>query len=277
MSTLLKTELAKFDHIAAEIKSNLPKVDDYVINGVWDDNGIDAAKAAHRRVRGLVNDIERTRKAIKEPIIAAGKAVDERARELVALTEPTDHELKRRIADIEMQREAIKQAKRHERTQQLTAAGFTFSEGAYRVGDQVVVASAIDDATDEEWTGIIQRGEAAAERVRQERAAMEAERERIRLEREQLEAEKRELEKLRRSMASVNTEDAAPEVFDEPAEQAAEHAPEVTAQVMPEHSHLVTDEYRAGFDACRTLAISIVKKCAKKSEMIQMLDELEAE
>ena len=47
--------------------------------------------------------------------------------------------------------------------------------------------------------------------------------------------------------------------------------------LMPEHIHLVTDEYRAGFDACRTLAMEIVKKCGKKSEMIQMLDELEAE
>ena len=281
MSTLLKTELAKFDQVAAEIKTNLPNLDDYVINGVWDDQGLDSAKAAHRRVRSLVNDIERTRKAIKEPIVVAGRAVDDRAKELVKLTEPTDMELKRRIADIEMQREAIKQQKRHERTQQLTGAGFTFFEGAYRVGDQVVVASAIDDATDDEWSGIIERGKAAAERVRKEREAMEAERERIRLEREAMEAEKRELEKLRCSMASVNTEDAEPAVFEDEeqvtGQQHGQVTVQVTDQVMPEHIHLVTDEYRAGFDACRTLAMEIVKKCAKKSEMIAMLDELEAD
>ena len=265
MSSILKTELAKFDHLAVTILDKLPCLDDYIINGVWDDAGLEAAKAAHRRVRALVNDIERQRKEIKEPILAAGKAVDERAKELVNLTENVDHELKRRIADIEMQREAIKQEKRHNRTAELTQAGYEFTAGAYRIGDQVIVASAIDDATDDEWIGIIERGKAAAERVKLERAAHEAELERIKLEREQLEMERRELDKLRKSMASQHTEDAEPESIDE-IEDATDNI-----------SNNISADYVSGFNACRTLAMQIVIKCSKRSEIIAMLDELNAE
>jgi hypothetical protein len=260
IQTLAEQELVKYDEIAQQIKQQLPNVDDYVINGVWDENGYEAAKRAYRDTRKLANAIDNRRKEIKAPILEAGRAVDARAKELYEICKPVEDELSRRIASVDMEREAIKRAKRKQREADLLGAGYEYSVGAYRIGDQVVVAEAIDEASNDEWQGIIERGKAAAERVREEREKQRKERE--------------ELEELRREKAKLELEIAAAK---EPVVSAPEPEPEPKPQPQPQpQPEPQIDPYASGFDACRTLCIEIVKVTSSRRDIIAEIENLQA-
>lgn len=247
---LVKSELAKYDEVSEMVKNQLPDVNNYIINGVWDENGYEAAKRAHREVRKIVNAIDNRRKEIKAPILDAGRAVDARAKELIDICKPVENELMRRISSVDMEREAIKQANRKKREAELIEAGYEYSLGAYRVGDQVVAPVAIDEAEDDEWKGIIDRGIKASERVRAEQ--------------EQRKKELEELEELRKLKAEME-------------KSAAQNNIEPTVDI---NNTLAAgskkDPYQAGFDACKTLCVEIVKSNSSRRVILSEIENLSA-
>lgn len=272
--------LAQYAPLQQQITSSLPNLDDYIINGCWDDSGYDAAKRALRDAKRVATAIDTKRKELKAVALEYGRAVDGKAKELTMLCEPTIGTLNTRIASVDMEREKIKQAKRHERQQQLAEAGYEYAFSAYRVGDQIVHAGAIDDCTAEEWQGIIDRGVEASQRVRQELQAREDERRELEAQRKELEAQRRELDAQRAELDKV--------VF---TEQAATRTPQAATGTPPtpqaadfwgqEASHDIApatkpaEPYTAGFDACRSLCIAIVSKGGKRSEIIAAIESLQ--
>jgi hypothetical protein len=261
-NTVITQALAEYKPIEAEIQKSLPNTDDYLINGVFDDDGYKAAKSALRQAKSVVSSIETKRKELKAIALEYGRAVDGKAKELAEVCQPTINTLSERIAAVDMEKERLRNEQRDKRTKELIAAGYEYVHGAYRIGDQVVHTSAIDSASDEDWAGIIERGKEAAERVRLET-------ERLAKERAALEAERAALEAERAALAKERLE-SAPQP-----EPAAPTAPAASIPAEFISSATPSKEYIDGFNACRTLCIEIVKRSTQRRQIISDITDLE--
>jgi hypothetical protein len=263
MNETIKHALDAYKPVEAQIRQALPNVDDYLINGLFDDEGYKAAKSALRQSKSAKSAIEAKRKELKAIALEYGRAVDSEAKRLIEIVEPTVTALEQRIAAIDIEKERLRNEQRDRRTKEMTEIGYEFSMGAYRIGAEVIHPSALDSASDEDWAMLMQRGRAAAEQERQRREEDERRRQELAELREmqaRIEAERAELERMRNPQPE-------PEQQPEPAEV------KFTPEFVPEHTP--SPEYIAGFNAMRSLAIVIVQRAAKRNEMIHELNEVQ--
>lgn len=259
--------LAEYKPIERQISDALPNTENYIINGVWDENGYKAAKSALRDAKKVAREIESKRKELKAIALEYGRAVDNEAKRLIELCNPTISTLERRIANVEMEREKIKHEKRHKRHQELISAGFEFSVGAYRIGSEVVYPTAIDDANEDDWKGILDRGKEAKIKVDQQRAKEQAERQALAEARRKIEAKLAQLQKMRRE--AVDAQRA-----DEPtAAQSTSTPPTYTEPSVEVSAEPTREPYAAGFDACRTLSIEAVRTIKNRADIIKAIEQ----
>lgn len=113
MSTELanvQTAVAEFDKVAAGLAALKDKYAGIVYE-IQHSKGMEAAKSARADIREPRYEIERVRKSAKEPILALGRELDKRAKEITAeilkLEEPIDEQIKNE----EQRKEREKQAK----------------------------------------------------------------------------------------------------------------------------------------------------------------------
>jgi DNA repair exonuclease SbcCD ATPase subunit len=260
--------LEAYKPLEAEIKTALPSLDEVVINGTWDDNGYKAAKSSLRAAKSVRSTIDKKRKELKAIALEYGRAVDAKGNELMALCDPTINEIERRIAAVDIERERIKNEQRDRRSKELNEVGYAFSMGAYRLGAEIVHPSAMDDATEEDWRGILERGRKEADRLRAEAEVARAEADRLRAEAEKLRAERAELERMQRELEAARNPAPTPAEPTEPTE------PTPAAIRFTPQPPAASPEYIAGFNACRSLCIEIVNKYSKRSEMINGINDL---
>jgi hypothetical protein len=270
----INSALEQYKPLEAQVASALPKVNDYPINGVWDDSGYAAAKKALRQAKAVANEIDKKRKELKAVALEYGRAVDGEAKRLTELCTPTITTLEQRIASVDMEKERLRNEKRQRRAAELVDAGYEFSAGAYRVGNEIIHTAAIDDATDGDWDGILARGrverekvEAEKQRQEQERIELERERQRLAEERAAMERERAELAALR---AANDVAKAEPTPIPAPAPE-----PEPEPPVAPEPTAASTEPYVAGFDACRSLCIEIISRESSRGAMISLINQLQ--
>lgn len=261
-NTVITQALAEYKPLEANISNALPKVDEIVINGTWDENGYKSAKAALRQAKSVRKSIDEKRKQLKAVALEYSRAVDSEGNRLMALCDPTITEIEQRIAAIDVERERIKNEQRTRRAAELTEAGFTFSLGAYRIGAEIVHPSAIDDADESDWALILQRGHNEAERVK-------AEAERIAKERAELQRQQEELNREREKLARERAE------AERAAAPVSEPKPTPVERVFFTPQNKPSAEYIAGYNACRSLCIAIVGKYGKRSEMVDAINNLE--
>lgn len=259
MNETIKQALAQYDEVEAQLRSSLPNTSEYVINGIWDDDGYKAAKSALRTTKQLRSSIEAKRKELKAIALEYGRAVDGKAKELTEIVNEPIGDLESKIAAIDNEKERLRNERRNERTKELTAAGYEFSAGAYRVGAEIVHPTAIDDADDDDWQRILERG-AKAKAEQEERQRKEAE------ERERLLKVEQENARLRRELEQAQRMAAQePEPQPKPAP-----APEPEPAPQPKRS----ESYEAGFSAAQTLAIEIVGRAKTRKDMLDEISVL---
>lgn len=263
MNETIKHALDAYKPVEAQIRQALPNLDDYVINGLFDDEGYKAAKSALRQSKSAKSAIEAKRKELKAIALEYGRAVDSEAKRLVEIVEPTITTLEQRIAAIDIEKERLRNEQRDRRTKEMTAIGYEFSMGAYRIGTDVIHPSALDSASDEDWAMLMQRGRTAAEQELQRREEDERRRQELaelRAERERIEAERAELERLRNPQPEPEPQ---PEIVE------VKFNPEFVPLYEP------SAEYVSGFNAMRSLALAIVQRSSKRSEMIDELNNVQ--
>jgi DNA repair exonuclease SbcCD ATPase subunit len=113
MSTELvavQTAVAEFDRVAAGLQDLQDRFGG-VLYDVTTTKGLDTAKEARAAVRAPRFEVERVRKAAKAPILALGKSIDDRAKEITAAILKIEEPIVFQIEAEEARKEAEKQAK----------------------------------------------------------------------------------------------------------------------------------------------------------------------
>lgn len=258
MNDTTKQALAQYDEVEAQLRSSLPNTDEYVINGIWDEDGYKAAKSALTTTKRLRSSIESKRKELKAIALEYGRAVDGKAKELTEIVNEPIGDLAAKIAAIDNEKERLRNERRNARTKEVTAAGYEFSAGAYRIGAELLHPAAIDDADDDDWQRILERG-AKAKAEAEERKRKEAE------ERERLLKVEQENARLRRELEQAQRRAAQPQPQPDPSPQ-----PETEPAPQPKRS----ESYEAGFSAAQTLAIEIVSRVKTRKDMLDEISVL---
>lgn len=201
------------EHMIAEWKK---KTATLTIEGENDKAGYEVVRKEVAFARTTRTSIEKKRKELKEPHLEAGRLIDSRAKELIALVEPEEDRLKAMmdaIDNIAAERKAAAErerlAKIEQRKNDLFAAGVTFN-GQHCIGSVQITQVDIEASSDEAFAEIMGSVQREAERIAAEKAEQqrlqneEAERIRqqqqeLRLKQQALEAQEREARKLIRS------------------------------------------------------------------------------
>lgn len=202
--------VARFDAVAAGIAA-LQKRYGGVVYDVTVPKGMEAAKEARRAIREPRYEIEKVRKAAKAPILALGRRIDGEAdritKQLLAIEEPIDQQIKAEEARKEAERQAAIEAERQRLAaidRQIDAMRAAPAEVAGKSAD--IIRARLDalyepadfdfqervDIAKSVRAEVIERLEA----MHAERLAFEEEQERLRVERE-AEAERRRQEEAR--------------------------------------------------------------------------------
>ena len=237
-----------YDEIAATLEIQAAALSDITIANIFDDAGLKQAKSNLRSLKSLDSAIENKRKELKAIALEYGRAVDGRAKELFAISAPHRESLEAKIKAVEDEREAQRRKLELERIAKLTAAGYEFTGGYYRVGVKMIEPSQITKLSDEDFDHIVYQGKQERDRVIAEREALRVEQERIEAERAAMAAERAELESLRRA------NDEAKRV-DEPAPQQPAPSPAEIFAPKPTQQSL---DYERGFNACKSLVLAIL-------------------
>lgn len=268
-TTFLETQLSKFDEVAANLDEQLKDYKGITI-ALYDDEAYKTAKKDFREVKSISKAIEDKRKELKQLYLDGGRAVDGRAKELQAVVEPVANEIADAIDAIDREKARLMKLKVDTRQQELTGVGYDFSAGAYRLGAKVIHASVFETATDDEWKQIITDGQAEKIRVDEEAAAKKTEDERLAKENAELKAKLAALE------AKPSTAVVAPPVDNYSPTIASDRTEPYNVAFIADTPTEKPTLYKHGFDACRTLAIEIIREHSKKTEMINELNKLEA-
>ena len=270
---VIEQAVRAYDSIAATLKIQAAALSDIKIANLFDDAGLKQAKSNLRSLKSLDSQIEGKRKELKAIALEYGRAVDGRAKELFAITAPHRDKLEAEIKAVEDEREAQRRKLELERIAQLTAAGYEFTGGYYRVGVKMIHPEQITKLSDDDFKLIVQQGAEERERLNAERERIEAERvaaeqERLRIEQERaaLAAERKELDALRRA-----NDEAKAVAVDEPA-PAPSPVDEFFAPPKPTHSM----DYERGFEACKSLALAILAQTDQYKTRAQITEGITA-
>ena len=205
MSTELvavQTAVAEFDKVAAGLKDLQDRFGG-VLYDVTTTKGMDSAKEARAAVRAPRFEVERVRKAAKAPILALGKSIDDRAKEITAAILKIEEPIVLQIEAEETRKEAEKQAKIdaevkrvseiHARIEAIRGWPVSAANKASSLVEQML-RSADEYTIGEEFaefsetaTGALEASRMALRGILVQRREHEAEQERIRVEREELE------------------------------------------------------------------------------------------
>lgn len=204
MSTELvavQTAVAEFDKVAAGLAALQDKYGS-VVYDVRTTQGMDDAKSARAAVREPRYAIEQTRKAAKAPILALGKQLDDRAKEITAAILKIEIPIDEQIKAEDARKEAEKQAKidaELKRVSDIQARIETIRQWPVNAAGkpsslvQQMLRTANDYQIDEFFSEFIETAQLALvmsrdalETIYTERLTHEAEQERIKAEREEL-------------------------------------------------------------------------------------------
>lgn len=108
------------------------------VDGVNDKAGLERVREARLKLRGCRTEIERQREALKRSSLEFGRKVDEEARRLTALVEPTERVLKAEEERIAKEVARLRQEKIQERASLLDQYGV-------RMSDDVLADMGVDD------------------------------------------------------------------------------------------------------------------------------------
>ena len=259
-----------YDEIAATLEIQASALSDVTIANLFDDAGLKQAKSNLRSLKSLDSAIENKRKELKAIALEYGRAVDGRAKELFAISAPHRESLEAKIKTVEDEREAQRRKLELERIGKLTAAGYEFTGGYYRVGVKMIEPSQITKLSDEHFDLIVEQGAQERKRLIAEREALRIEQERIEAEWAAMAAERAELEALRRANDEAKRVEVEV-VPQQPAPQAVDmFAPKPTQQSL---------DYERGFNACKSLALAILAESETyktRPQIIQGITALDA-
>jgi hypothetical protein len=242
-NTVIDQAVRAYDEIAATLEIQASALSDITIANIFDDAGLKQAKSNLRSLKSLDSAIENKRKELKAIALEYGRAVDGRAKELFAISAPHREALEAKIKTVEDEREAQRRKLEMERIAKLTAAGYEFTGGYYRVGVKMIEPSQITKLSDEDFDHIVSQGAQERKRLIAELEALRLEQERLEAERAAMAAERAELEALRRA------NDEAKRV-----EEPEPIAPAVFAPPKPQRPM----DYERGFNACKSLVLAIL-------------------
>jgi len=263
--TYLSTELAKFDPITKEVNDFLKDFTSVEIAGVFDDEGYKAAKSDVKLMKQYIKRIEDQRVEGKALFLEGGRAVDAKSKEVKAIIDPVLLRRIDQIVAIDDEKEKQRKAKALLRHTRLTDAGYEYSNGAYRVGIKIMHPSAIETASEEEFNAQVIAGSEESARLKSEDEAKKVEDDRLAKENAALRARLAEVEKVEVFEPAVSSTGAPTRADFNPAVRSAE-TPTFGDTPLPK-----PQLYKNGFDACRTLAIEVVKNTTSKKEIIQEL------
>lgn len=262
-----------YDEIAATLHDQASALSTVTIANIFDDAGLKQAKSNLRSLKSLDSQIENKRKELKAIALEYGRAVDGRAKELFAISAPHRESLEAKIKAVEDEREAQRRKLELERIDKLTAAGYEFTGGYYRVGVKMIEPSQITKLSDEDFDHIVNQGAQERQRLIAELEALRVEQERIEAERAAMAAERAELDALRRANDEAKRIEVEPAPAPEPkpAPQPADiFAPKPTQQSL---------DYERGFNACKSLALAILAESETyktRPQIIQGITALDA-
>lgn len=162
------------------------------INGVEDKAGLKAVGAARLELKRHRTTIENTRKKLKADALEYGRRVDNAAKELVAIIEPTERELEAEENRIAAEVEKLRREEAERQAVELNRRAAICVE----LG-QAIDLKLLQSMTKDEFNAFC--AEAGKQKAERE-AAEKAERKRLADERAKLEQEKRDLEAQRAAM-----------------------------------------------------------------------------
>lgn len=163
------------------------------IAGVTDTEGYRKVTNAIAKVRAARTSVEKTRKELKADALEFGRRVDARAREITALLEPLEEELKAKKEAIDNEKERIKQEKMlaeqrklDGRLKQLFDLGAQFNGASYYLGESNTTGLFVKECSDEQFTVLVKSFEASQVKIAEQKE----------IERQRLEAEEKERQRL---------------------------------------------------------------------------------
>lgn len=159
------------------------KSNDYkglVIAGPEDKTGYESVKKAVADLRTTRTSIEAKRKEIKDIALKFGKAIDQEAKELTAIIETTETDLKKKIDFIDNEKQRLKEESERKalelfnsRVNELFSIGFALRFDKYELGKLSISAEIIQHSTDEQWQSIILSSKIIADEIRIEKEKTE--------------------------------------------------------------------------------------------------------
>jgi hypothetical protein len=295
----------------AELKAAYSKLK---INGPADKSTYEIMAVGLKEVTALRIAVDKKRKDLKRVALDYGNAVDGEAKRLTALLEPIESHLNAEKARIDSEIQNAKIAERKRRTDELIAAGFKFDGVMYVAGALTLHPANIDDMTAEALADYCEKGK--AEKERQEAADAEAKRQdeersaaqkKLDDERAELTRKMKELEDREKALAEKEkpaTTNAGASglghLTSAPGGKMTTPAPGTQQLNQPASTHMVGDapksddmfdevpgpqpqiseEYAAGYHACRLQALGWVQDPAQqltRNKLITYLQNMQAD
>jgi hypothetical protein len=146
---LIKRELTKYDAVVPKIEELSAEFLPLTIVSIEDKEGYEKVSKALRLMVSKRTDVEKKRKELKADSIAFGKAVDERAKEIVEMLIPIEQHLKEEKERIDKELEEIEAQKEQERIQRIKDRDFMLIKAGMRlVGNEYIWNSPIENDED---------------------------------------------------------------------------------------------------------------------------------
>lgn len=151
-------EIQKFEQPEDKLQALASQCQSIQVAGIADKDGYEAAKNHWRTLKGTRLAIEAKRKELKEIHVQTGKAIDNEAKRLSQIIEPSELEMEAlwRAVDEEKERLRLeeirsKEAKINGRIAALFQKGFAFNGIDYTLPGLVMNSGKIAEFTDKEW------------------------------------------------------------------------------------------------------------------------------
>ena len=192
--------VVKYDIVKADIEKMKTDFMNLKINGVEDKIGYNKVHESRMVVAQKRIAVERRRKEFKSGILAYGREVDNRAKEIFSALAPIEDYLKSEEIKIDEEKERIKEEKRKAQEERMQKR-----VDALAAIDTHTALTVLNDLSDEEFEIHL----ADATQIYEQKKAEEAERERIAKEKEEAEKKAQEEEKAR--LAKIKAEQDAKE------------------------------------------------------------------
>jgi hypothetical protein len=117
----IDAEVSKFEHFKNEIKKATKEAKGLTIAGIEDKEGYKVVHDKRMILKNIRVKIEKTRKDLKAGVLAMGKAIDDKAKELTALLEPAEKTLHEKEKAIDDEIERLKQEEERKKREKIQA------------------------------------------------------------------------------------------------------------------------------------------------------------